>query len=145
MKEQENALPRRRRRSPWIAFAGGAVAATGAWGVLWLTSTGLAIRLTVVESIRGPICHCDDCLRHYTGGPGPWYSHQAISGLDPPDEAWIALFGGIGIVTIGLLPIWGRGYRTGCRTCGYDTSGLRSRICPECGAEIPAKLPRTEL
>ncbi len=47
----------------------------------------------------------------------------------------------IGIITVRVIRgRWGKSPIGVCPACGYDLSGLRILICPECGAEIARNL-----
>lgn len=60
---------------------------------------------------------------------------------------WIALGvsvgAGLGLSAGILIAAMRRRSTAGeCTACGYPTKGLRSRVCPECGAEVlPAREP----
>lgn len=65
-----------------------------------------------------------------------------------PWSGWFALAIVLGVPLLMLLMLWIAVYvgflpkpppkaRAGlCRSCGYDLTGNRSRVCPECGGAV---------
>lgn len=62
-----------------------------------------------------------------------WYLHFLVGLIPLPLGAYL-FFSGKWFVDRIL-----RGLARGCANCGYDTSGIRGSVCPECGVELYSK------